>query len=230
VLRPLTFSVARWALPQELHFSCGRCAKPVFRQTLHKDPPNQDSEKMHPVRDTPPRCPERLPLAPCPTSQPGEDVSASSSFAPSSSHPFARLQTFPPPLAGETLHRATSGCLGAPCGSPRQPEKDACHQLLQPTHDTSTRRPLDSQARSLRRGDHPARALRDKPEEQRAGAASNRLAATRPQVDSRLTPRTQLRLIRERPLVDSTTKDGHPRRDATSPRRYRPRTKSAKSL
>lgn len=47
-------------------------------------------------------------------------------------------------------HRATPCNLGLPRGSPRWPGEDASLRPLQPTVDTSTRRPFDFRARSLR--------------------------------------------------------------------------------
>lgn len=93
--------------------------------------------------------------------------------------------------------RPISRCLGSPRGSPRPREQDASL----PTSATDLRhehpkKPPDSRARSLRRGDRLRPALRgDTPWMQRS-TASDHLAAIRPQVNRRLTTPTQLRSAR----------------------------------
>jgi hypothetical protein len=95
--------------------------------------------------------------------------------------------------------RAISRCLGLPLGSPKKREKDASHRLLQSTHDTSTRRPLDYRAHDLRRADPaspPACRTRSRdPEsnERSSCVAPDHLATIRPRLASRLTAQDQLR-------------------------------------
>jgi hypothetical protein len=92
------------------------------------------------------------------------------------------------------LLRADSG---SPLGSPGRHEEDASYRPLQPTHDTSTREPLDSRSRSLRCGRPPDASPTE------IGffrAAPNHLAAIRSRLGTRLTARLQLWSSRARRL------------------------------
>lgn len=195
-MQSLTSYVAQRALPRELLLSQSRriCLSFVRQtRTIHGARIQNGAIRL---KTTPTRNPGRLPLARCSASQPSEDVDARGFVCVLTLAPVHPTQTVSSPHARGLLRRAISRALGQPFGSLRGREKDASHQLLQPTHDTSTRRPLDSRARSLRHGDRSTRPSPSKPEERHAAAASTRLAATRPQVDRRLTPLAQLRFVR----------------------------------
>lgn len=92
----------------------------------------------------------------------------------------------------ELLRPPTLRPLGSPRGSPRLRREDASHRPLQPTLDTSTRRSLDSQARSLRREDR----LRDVPRALAPMPSGARrrttLRQSEPRVEQRLTTPLQL--------------------------------------
>jgi hypothetical protein len=70
--------------------------------------------------------------------------------APGATSTLLYVAAYPPRqgLGGYTI--LTPCRLSSPCGSPGRRREDTSHRLLQPTHDTSTRRPFDSRASSFR--------------------------------------------------------------------------------
>jgi hypothetical protein len=81
-------------------------------------------------------------------------------------HPFVRCSKPISPGIGRP-RRTTLGRPGSPFGSPARRREDTSHRLLQPTYDTSTRRPFDSRASGFRWTD---RALPRMTSERQCGA------------------------------------------------------------
>jgi len=107
-----------------------------------------------------------------------------------------------PPCPGkEPPRRPTLRPLGSPRGSPRRRRKDGSHRLLQPTYDTSTRTIARLPSPQLAPRRPPPRCARSVSPDAIRRAASDHLAAIRPQVEQRLTARLQLRTSRPRPSL-----------------------------
>jgi hypothetical protein len=173
--QPLTPSVAPWVLPRDLR---SRVRRSGSRLSSGVDAPHvaRTPDDATRLKATPPMSPGCLPSVrsrPCDRAKPS---AFPVTFARKSSHPFRPMRVSasrrdPPP------HRATPCNLGLPRGSPRWRGEDASLRPLQPTVDTSTRRPLDFRARSLRCADR--RMLPFLPLAEKSGSSVRRQTALR---------------------------------------------------
>lgn len=140
-------TVAACAWAPSLAFAA---SPPVFRQATRHWPRHQNSNDATRLKETPSRAQDALSSASisiCNCLRPSEAPPRSllrSRGAPRTCSPGAAIS---PVVAGSGHFVTSPRRLGSPRGSPRRPGHDASHRPLQPTFDTSTRRPLDFRAR-----------------------------------------------------------------------------------
>jgi hypothetical protein len=146
--QPLTPSVAPWVLPRDLR---SRVRRSGSRLSSGVDAPHvaRTPDDVTRLRATPPMSPGCLPSVQSRSCDRAKPSAFPVTFARKSSH-LSHPMRVSASRRDPSPHRATPCNLGLPRGSPRWRGEDASLRPLQPTVDTSTRRPFDFRARSLR--------------------------------------------------------------------------------